>query len=144
MLGVAPPEGYESLATVALKVGDHLLRLVAVLADEHVDVIGHDRAGPAGVAVPRDRVREGGGDLVNLGVIELQQGVLETFLRPLIELPDFPRGGLDPLSPVVKRSQLRDQIAGDGFGGAPPRIIGEPPSVRRPDQVMGDDYFAVP
>jgi hypothetical protein len=49
-----------------LEVADHLLRTVAVALDDHVDVLGRDRAGEDDVASLRDGAADFAGDGTDL------------------------------------------------------------------------------
>src|SRR6476659_1803772 len=102
MLDRAKTGGAERIGAGGLKVEDHLLRQVLVLAEEDVDVVAQDRARVAGVTVLLDAVLEG---LCNDGAgsfVELQQFVFENVLRAIVEGADLTSRGLDALASVVE------------------------------------------
>jgi hypothetical protein len=58
----------QRFSTVALEPLDHLLGVVAVPANEHVDVIRHDRAGITRIGRLLDRLGEAVGDHLDVGI----------------------------------------------------------------------------
>lgn len=134
----------QPLARIPLQRPDHLLREVAVLADQHVDVVGHDRAGVAGVSPPLD----GGGERIaddrNLFGREGQQVMLQDRRGAIVELADLPSRGLGALASVVEFSELGDHVGRDAVRHAPPRIVGQPPPVCGPDEVVTKDHSRPP
>jgi hypothetical protein len=48
---------------------------------------------------------------------------------------------LNALAPVMQFPQLGNQIASNPPGHRPARIIPQPPSVRRPDEMVSDDQI---
>jgi hypothetical protein len=77
-----------------------------VLADQDVDVVRHDRAGPRGEFLPGDDIGEPLGDEGAGRLIELQERVLEEQGGLLVEGPNLTAGGLDLLAAFVEFSEF--------------------------------------
>jgi hypothetical protein len=92
---------------------DHRLGGVLVLAQKNVDVVGHDRAGVAGVPLRRDHLGEGFADLPALFLAKGQQRMSEQKPRLLIEVPHLCGGRLDFLASVMKLAQLGEDVLAD-------------------------------
>ena len=139
MFVVADARGGQCPAAGLLEVFDHFLRLVLVLADEQVDVIGHDGAGIAGVSVARYRAGESIGDDGDFVRCELQQREHQLPVCLLVEFPNVLRGRLDGSPAAMQAAEFRDDVACDRARGAAARIVRQPPTVGRADEMMCDD-----
>jgi hypothetical protein len=119
------------LLTRKLKVGDHVLGEVTVLADAEVDVVGEDGAGIAGVAALRDHVAERGEHRVLFFGREAEEGKLESIRGALVERADLVGCGLDPLATVVEspssaitsEAMYVDMLPRGSFGNHQPHAI---------------------
>ena len=107
-----------------LEFGDHLLCLMAMFADQDVNVVGHDRTGVAGVPIANDDFMEYLANRCGLDGVQFQQRMGQDRSGLAIEFADLRRGGLNLLPPVMQFAQFRDYITVDGAGGAPPWIVG--------------------
>ena len=123
--------------------GDHLLGLVAVLSNEDVDMIGHDGTGVAGVLSRRDGLGETRGDDLTVIGRDRHKGVLQDGPCTVVKCADVPSGGLGGLAPVVDLAQGGNDVLTYVVRRASPRIVGQPPSVCGPDQVMCDNHGAI-
>src|SRR5581483_479609 len=106
MGGRAKTRSAEPQAAVSLEILDHVLGEMLVLANEDMDVVGHDRAGVARVALICDHFTEGGRDHGAGKVVEGQQRVAKQVTGPLIELAHFTSGGLESLPAEVQLAEI--------------------------------------
>ena len=85
----APVVGDQVLPAGGLQILKHRLGPVAVLADEHVDVIRHDGTGVAGVPSVRDDLTDALGDQVDVFVGEEQERMAQNVAGLVIEASNF-------------------------------------------------------
>jgi hypothetical protein len=63
--------------------------MIAVLADQHMDVVGHDGTAVAGVFAAVDDLLEGFADEFYFGIAEGQERVFQDVAGFLVEFADF-------------------------------------------------------
>ena len=91
--------GAKRRAGGALQGFDYLFGFMFVLPDNPMYMIGHDGRGVAGVARVPDGVAQCRGDKLNLSLVKANDGKLQPWLGPLVELADFARPGWICLRP---------------------------------------------
>lgn len=130
--------GHQGLATRVFHRGDDLVPSKPVSAQEQMNVIPQDRAHVASQPVRRHNSAQGVGESLPVNVVPPEHGQRESFLRRLVERPQFRKRGLDRFTPLMRRPQFRDPRNMDFVGHAPARIVGQPMTVTREDNMMRD------
>jgi hypothetical protein len=92
---------------------DHLFRLMPVLAQQDVDMVRHDRAGVASIALDADDFVECLRNLLSRWIIKSEQRMLEESPGTLVELLDHSAGWLHGFAAVVKFAQLGEHVLAD-------------------------------
>ena len=78
-----------------------------MLANQDVNMVGHDGAGIAGVTLLADRVGEGRRDFGLGGVVKGQERVDEHLGSTIVKVPHFAANRLDALAAVMQSSPTR-------------------------------------
>src|SRR5262249_35260694 len=138
MIGRSVTGGAKSQAADFLERLDHLLGLVLVLADQDMDMVGHDGARIASVALFFYRRAERRGNFSPRRIIKGKQRVTQHGSRLLVEPPHDVAGWLNSFSPVMQLAQLGDETTADLVGTAAARVVRQPPAVGGPDQMVRD------
>src|SRR4051794_40340776 len=107
-----------------------------MLADDQMDVIEQDGARVAGVVELLDRFRESDGTAFDRGTAEIEQRMCQTCLCLRVESTDMARCGLDFPATVVEFTEFFQCVDADCFGAASARVVGEPPAVKGPDDMV--------
>src|SRR5580704_6952536 len=79
----------QRVAAVLLHFLDHRLRMIPMLADQHMDVFRHDGAGVASVALFLDDVRERVSNQIDLLVVEQHHLMSQNILGVLLKLVEL-------------------------------------------------------
>jgi hypothetical protein len=96
--------------TLALEVPDHFFERVAMFADQQVNVIGHDRAGVAGVLALSDHSPERSGDAIAMLVRDRNARESKDIFGCSEVISDLPRLGLFRLATMVQFSNSIEHV----------------------------------
>ncbi|MCC7419410.1 MAG: hypothetical protein IT428_03925 [Planctomycetaceae bacterium] len=110
-----------------------------MLADDHVDKVGHDGAGIARVTSLVNDFSEGLAYEADLFVGEREEFVFQQRPGAFLKLADRPTRRLMPLAAKMQFSQILQHVGAHLARVAAARIIGEPPAVCGPDEMVGGD-----
>src|SRR5688572_5412939 len=99
-----------------------------MLANQDMNVVGHDRTGVAGQLFVMQRVLKCVGDGVACRGVEGESGMLQKRFGILQELPHDRTGRLNGFSPKMQFAKLAEKIVAQGEGSTAARIVGKPPS----------------
>lgn len=114
----------------------HLLGEMLVLPNQNVYVIWHDGARIARVSLFFDHMREHLANYRSRRRIERQQRMAEHLRRLRIELANGLPARLRLFASVMQRAELRKDVITNKMRSTPARVVGEPPPIRRPDQMV--------
>src|SRR5262245_518923 len=103
----------ERAAASGLKCRDHFLRVMAMLADQNVNVIVHDRAGVTGVVVLLDRNCKRSSQRFDVSVLEREQLKLQHLLGLFVKSLQVSISRLDLLAAIVEGAEFRNRNAGN-------------------------------
>ena len=120
---------------------DHLFSLILMFAHQNVNMIRHDCARIACIALFIDNLRESVRDQPAARFIEHEKRMLEQIASFFVEFAHVTTGRLDFLAAKVKLVEHRKDIGADNVRAAAARIVGKPPAVRGPDEVIRDDKW---
>jgi len=130
--------GHQGLATRVFYRGDHLVASKPMPTQEQMDVIPQDRAHVASQPMRRHNSAQGVGECLPVGVVPPKHRQRAFFLRRLVERPQFRKRRLDRFAPLMRRPQFGDFRNMHFVGHAPARIVGQPMTVTREDNMMRD------
>jgi hypothetical protein len=119
MTGEAKPQ-----TTRVLKILNNLLGLMFMLVDQKVDVIGHDGASIAGVTLVPDHLCKSNRNLVTRFCVEFLQGMFEQICCTFIETTDVTPGWLNSFSPIMKVTEIGENITGNRSRSTTARVVG--------------------
>jgi hypothetical protein len=130
--GIAKPQ-----AADGLEILDHILRLLAVLANQEVNVIRHNRASIASVGLLANTLSERTSDYIHVLARDLQDRELQHLLRSFAKILDHPTCRLYPFAAIMQLPKFRNNVRCDVLGHASPRIVGKPESIGGPSEMNG-------
>ena len=128
----------QGLAARVFHRGDHLVPSEPMPAQEQMNVISQDRAHVASQPMRRHNSAQSVGEGLPVSVVPPEHGQRESFFRRLVERPKFRKRRLDRFAPLMRRPQFGDLRNVDFVGHAPARIVGQPMTVTREDNMMRD------
>jgi hypothetical protein len=125
---------------ILLKVGDHLFGVIAMAANHEVNMIGHNRAGIAGVAVATNGLSEATPNEEDFHIGKKESLVFQEVVSLLIEIPQSMGRWLNLFSPKVNIPQRSQFVEPEVVRGTATWIIGQPAAIGGPDEMKSGDH----